>query len=306
MITRVVVFGYDRLVLSTLKVMTGVGAEVVAVVFPSARSEDQRVSQVRAEVQQRGHPVLTQPPGTAAEPFVAELRDRDPDIGVVWSYPMILPPQVLLIPRLGCVNLHPARLPQYRGTNVIQWTLINGESHTAMTLHQMDHGLDTGPILAQSQFEISPNDDLVTLMRRSKTQGEALLARAWQRLVRGEILRQAQDEEQAAYYSALTASDRRIDWTSSNAVIANQVRALVAPDPGAWTSFQGEHVVVRAGAAVDDVGPAGAPGEILAAGEQGLSVMTGAGVLRVQTLEVHRRPETPDAFRIRVGGRFGS
>lgn len=303
--TRVVVFGYDQLVLSSLDVVTKAGDEVVAVVFPSSRHDD-RVAAVRAQVEDRGYTVLEQPPRTEVDPFVRQLADLDPDIGLVWSYPMILPPSILEVPRLGCVNLHPAPLPEYRGTNVIQWTLINGESHTGMTLHQMDEGIDTGPILAQSKSAIGPEDDFLSLMKRSKSDGEMLLAQAWPRVTRGELEATPQDESSASYYQRLAPWDRRIDWTMSAVEITNLVRALVAPEWGAATELRGQQVVVRAARATGDATPLDAkPGQIVSVSADGLRVGTGDGVLLILGLQVYRTENTPEDFGVAVGDVFG-
>lgn len=303
---RVLVFGYDQLVLSSLDVVTKAGDEVVAVVFPSSRRDD-RVTAVRAEVEDRGYTVLEQPRRTEVDPFVQQVAALNPDIGLVWSYPMILPPSVLEVPPLGCVNLHPALLPEYRGTNVIQWALIHGESHTGMTLHQMDEGIDTGPILAQSKSVIGPDDDFLSLMKRSKSDGEMLLAHAWPRVTRGELEATPQDESRASYHRALAPWDRRIDWTMSCVKITNLVRGLVAPEWGAATELRGQQVVVRAARATGHAPPSDAkPGQILSVSAEGLGVATGDGVLLILGLQVYRTENTPKDFDVAVGDVFGS
>ncbi len=305
MTTRAIVFGYDQFVLSTLDVLDRAKAHVVAVVFPSVPA-DPRMEPVRTRVEQRGHEVLVQPPRPDVGPFVATLRALKPDIGVVWSYPMILPASVLRVPRLGCVNLHPALLPAYRGTQVIQWTLINGEAQIGVTLHQMDEGIDTGPILAQTRSPIGPDDDLATLLRRSRVDGETLLTEAWPRVAVGAITAVPQDESKATYYRALTSWERTIDWSAPSGKIANLVRALVTPESGAMTELHGQRVLVRAATPIEDEAPAGSrPGEIVDVSDDGVAVVTGAGLLRVLRLEVVHTSDTPETFGIAVGDHLG-
>src|SRR5690606_17203852 len=107
------------------------------------------------------------------------------DLVFVWSYPMILPREVIEIPRLGCINLHMGLLPQYRGVNGLKWALLNGEIETGVTLHYMDEGIDTGDMLARVSFPITDGDDLVSLMRKARHAGIHLLKNTWRGIADG-------------------------------------------------------------------------------------------------------------------------
>src|SRR5690606_38728635 len=102
---RTIVFGYDRLLLDSLETLGYAGAEIVLVVFPATRA-DGRATEIREEVRARRFKIVEQPRKESEEGFAGQLNALEPDLVFVWSYPMILPREVIEIPRLGCINLH--------------------------------------------------------------------------------------------------------------------------------------------------------------------------------------------------------
>ncbi len=116
--------------------------------------------------------------------FIAELRGLKPDLIVVVAYGHILPPAILDLPRLGCLNVHTSLLPKYRGAAPIQWAIANGETETGVTVMKMDAGLDTGPIIAQRRTPILAEDDSATLHDRLARLGAELLVETISRLRR--------------------------------------------------------------------------------------------------------------------------
>src|SRR5581483_4565307 len=131
----------------------GEGFEVIAVVSqpdrPQGRSWSQPVAPpVKRAAQEEDVPVL-QPERPSDPAFVEKLRALSPDIGVVVAYGHILKPELLALPRLGMVNLHPSLLPKLRGAAPIEWAIMNGLDQTGVTIIQMEAGMDSGPILHQ-------------------------------------------------------------------------------------------------------------------------------------------------------------
>src|SRR5439155_9931615 len=152
-----VFFGYGPFATAGIDALVASGARLAALVVPSNRTGAD-VELVRARAVHEGLPVWVQPPRDARAPFVDVLRSAAPDAIVVWSYSLLLPGDVLAVPRRGAVNVHTGLLPEYRGGHVLQWALLNGEHETGVTLHYMDEGLDTGPIVAQTRFPIADED----------------------------------------------------------------------------------------------------------------------------------------------------
>ena len=219
--SKIVIFGYDELLLSSLKIAEKHKAKIEAVVFPSNRIKDSRAKQIKDIVSSQGHQILIQPPRKKIASFVEELNRIAPDFILVWSYSMILPEAIIEVPKYGCLNVHMGLLPEYRGANGIQRALINGESKTGVTLHYMDSGVDTGTMVTRGDYPISNEDDIVSLMIKSKYAGELLLDRSWESIINGKASRIEQDESKANYYPPLPDEERKIDWDRSGKEIYN-------------------------------------------------------------------------------------
>jgi methionyl-tRNA formyltransferase len=287
--SRVIVFGYGELGAAAIEVLAGAGADVGALVLPSNRSSPD-VDLARSFAEGRGLAVIVQPPRKQIEPFVARLRDLDPDLILVWSYSMILPAPVLGVPRGGCVNLHGGLLPHYRGGHVMQWAIINGEAETGVTLHYMDEGVDTGPVVAEHRFRIEPEDDAASIRLKLRDAGVRLIGEWLPRLLAGTAPRVPQDETCARYYRLRTAEDGLIDWSAPSAEINNLVRALVSPWPGAFTFRGGQRIIVRrASQATPANGGRLAPGTVCAVEDEGVCVATGDGEIIIREAEVGGR-----------------
>jgi methionyl-tRNA formyltransferase len=300
---RVIVFGYGELGLAALDTFARIDVAPVAVVVPGNR--DAPAALMADGAGARGYRVLTQPHRSALSPFLGEMRALRPDLLLVWSYSMILPQALIDIPRLGAVNVHGGLLPEYRGGHVLQWALINGEAETGVTLHYIDAGIDTGPLIAQTRFPIQAHDDAASLQRQIKTRGQDLLIKYWGAIADGTAPRVRQDESRARYFPMRTAEDGRIDWTRSSAHIANLVRALVAPWPGAFVDVGGTRVVFRRAVVRDAGTPREVPGTVTACGDGSVRVATGSGELAFLSAEIDGR-EADAAALVRAGLQAGA
>ncbi|MGD2071570.1 MAG: methionyl-tRNA formyltransferase [Gemmatimonadota bacterium] len=301
----VLLFGYDELLLAALDATVGAGAEVAAVVFPSSRRSGP-AGEIRSIVECRGHRVLEQPPGPRAGELTDLLESLAPDLGLVWSYPMLLPEAWLSLPRHGSVNVHFGVLPRYRGANGILSALLNDEERTGVTLHYLDAGIDTGPLIDLATFPIREDDDLITLLKKGRAAGALLLDLWLPRLLRRRVPSFPQDEELAGYYPRRTKADRRVDWNAGSVRIWNLVRSMPAPFPGALTSLRGREIILRKVRFVDDRAPHAA-GRIYDVSSDGARVGTGDGGILVERMEVGERAFGPGDFArlgIGVGTRF--
>ncbi|HEV2915735.1 MAG TPA: methionyl-tRNA formyltransferase [Pyrinomonadaceae bacterium] len=287
---RVIVFGYGELGVAAVEALVAQGAQVVGSVVPSNRTGPD-VDIVRERAAGLGIPTLAQPPRKQIEPFLEQLRRLDPELILVWSYSMILPPSVLGVPPLGCVNLHGGLLPEYRGGHVMQWAIINGETETGMTMHYIDEGIDTGPVIARERFAIELRDDAVSVRLKLKDAGMRLIADWWPMIASGTAPRIPQDETRARYYRLRTAEDGLVHWPSANISIYNLVRALVRPWPGAFTFSRGRKVVLRRVLAVEaaTAREACTPGLVRGVEQSGIRVATGDGELLICEAEVDGR-----------------
>ncbi|MDE2090015.1 MAG: methionyl-tRNA formyltransferase, partial [Gammaproteobacteria bacterium] len=207
-----------------------------------------------------------------------------PDVMVVVAYGLLLPAPVLVIPRLGCINVHASLLPRWRGAAPIQRALLAGDRETGVTLMQMDQGLDTGAILAQAALPIEPNATAALLHDRLAEIGAATLIETLDRLQRGTLIPVPQDERQAVYAAKINKAEARLDWSKPALALERAVRAF-NPWPVAYTSFNGTLLRVWQAQALDEPG-AEPPGRVTRCSKQGIEVATGQGVLRLLQLQL--------------------
>lgn len=247
---------------------------------PAGRGLQPKASPVKTLALALGLPVY-QPQGLRTEDERRPLAEARAEVMVVAAYGLILPPAVLTLPRLGCVNIHASLLPRWRGAAPIQRAILAGDAQTGITLMQMDAGLDTGPILAMASLPIAPDETAGSLHDKLAALGAQEIVRLLPRLAAGEVRATPQDETQAVYAPKIGKDEARIDWHQPAGVIDRQVRAF-NPAPGAWTGWRGRLLKVwRA-----RPGPgAGEPGSVLAASPEGIRVACGEGTLTVLELQ---------------------
>jgi methionyl-tRNA formyltransferase len=285
--SRVVLFSYAAFVPEQLALLRELESEPVALVVPSNRSADTtaaaRTAGVAAEI-----PVLEQPPRDQAATWAEQLAALEPSVFLVWSYSMILPPDAIGVPPRGCVNVHGGLLPAYRGGHVLQWAIVNGEPETGVTLHYVDAGIDTGPIIGIRSFPIEAEDDAATVSKKLRETGFALLREYWVEIVAGTAVASPQPVE-GTYWPLRSDADGAIDWCAPASAVRNLVRALVDPWPGAYTTLAGERLAID----VVDIAllrPEAEPGTVLSAAPSAVVVAAGDGAVVIRKPDLAARP----------------
>jgi methionyl-tRNA formyltransferase len=170
------------------------------------------------------------------------------DLMVVFGFNWRLPPEVLALPRLGVLNVHPSALPRYRGPAPLLWAIRNGDPTFGMTIHRMDDGLDTGPILAQRDDVPLPDDATPeTLWEQTCPVVAELLQVALGRVAVGDP-GIPQDEARASYAGFAPQDWQTVDWTDKRRRIHHQIRVLryMSNGTGPVLEVKGARVVVRA------------------------------------------------------------
>jgi len=254
------------------------------------------------------------------------LRSLQADAFVVVAYGQILSPEILEMPRLGCINSHGSLLPKYRGAAPIQWALYHGETETGITTMMMDIGMDTGDMLLKVKQPIGLMDHAHSLAGRLAALSPPLLIETLQRLEQGTLQPVPQDDSEASYAPLIQKSDYWIDWTRSAMQLHNQVRGFY---PNCLTSFRQAALKIVATAPLNPAGlaqlpaelqalarevnpAAGAPGEIVAiAKPHGPIVQTGAGPLLLREVQPSGKRlqsgwDFSNGVRLEVGERFGA
>ena len=196
---------------------------------PAGRGLQPLTSAVKRLAQELAIPV--QQPATLKDPAVAaELTRIGPRVIVVAAYGLIVPPDVLAMPPLGCINIHASLLPRWRGAAPIQRAILAGDAETGISIMQMDAGLDTGPVLLEEAIEIAQEDTAQTLHDRLAALGGRLIVRALEE----PCPPQPQDEARATYAAKIDKREAQIDWREPADLIERKVRAF-NPVPGAAT-----------------------------------------------------------------------
>ncbi len=283
--------GSPELAIPSLKAARDVG-QVVGVVTqpPRARGRGRKVtpSPVASQSLEWGIEPLV-PDSVKTDKFLETVAVLEPDVALVVAYGKILPPGLLAVPRLGCVNVHASLLPELRGAAPIQWAIARGLTETGVTLMQMDKGMDTGPILLRKSTPVGTEETAGELGKRLALLGAELVSEGLGALHRGELAPRQQDDAAATYAPLLTKEDGRIDWTGDAADIANRVRGF-SPWPGTYTAHKGARVLVTRALAVE--GRAGEePGAILEAGNNGIVVACGKGALLITSVKPEGKRE---------------
>jgi len=250
---------------------------------PAGRGHRLQPSPVQALAEARG--IATRCPTSLRDPEIqAEFAATHADAAVVAAYGLILPPAVLGILRLGCLNVHASLLPRWRGAAPIQRAILDGDRETGITIMQMDAGLDTGAILLQQAAPITPTTTAGDLTGRLATLGGELIVAALDRLAAGGLRPHPQPESGVTYAKKLSRDEARLDWRLPAARLERQVRAF-DPWPGAYflVNFPGGEERIRVlSAEIGSGGEAAPPGTVL---DARLSIACGEGVLRPLRLQ---------------------
>lgn len=308
--TRIVFMGTPQFAVPTFLALTD-RYPVVGVVTqpdrPAGRGRAVAASPVKQAAMARGIPVF-QPRTLRTEEAVDHLAAWQPELIVVAAFGQILPRSILELPRHGCLNVHASLLPRHRGAAPIPAAILAGDATTGITIMRMDEGMDTGPILAQSEVPIQPEDTTASLTHRLAHLGADLLLDLLPRWLRDEIEPRPQDHSQATYCRPLRKEDGLLDWSRSAVELDRQVRAC-DPWPGAYTTWQGQMLKVWRTRPRSEWQGGGRPGQIVSL-QPGIGVVTGEGVLELGTVQLAgRKPMAVELFargqRGFIGGVLG-
>ena len=305
---RFVVFAYHTFGARALAGLLAQGVTVAAVVTHEAQPAEGDWFESVAEIA-RAHGVAVLTPKSPNDPdVVARLAALEADIFVSVWYRRLLGETVLALPRVAALNLHGSLLPAYRGRAPLNWVLVNGEVRTGVTLHHMTLEADAGDIVAQEPIDIHPDDTALTLYGRMVKAGVDLLLHSYPAVLTGTAPRRPQDHARATVVGRRTAEDGRVSWTWPAARIANMIRAVTHPFPGAFVGDGDRRLRLWEGVPIRSDAPNAPPGTIVdvRTGE-GITLATGQGTLRLVRVQAAGRPEeSADAWmraqRLAPGG----
>ena len=319
--TRCIFMGTPEFAVPSLAALLREGYEIAGVLTkedqPAGRGQKLEASAVKQLAQ--AHGLTIQQPSTLR---TAEAQDAlavlAPDVIVVAAYGLILPQEVLDLPRFGCINVHGSVLPRWRGAAPIAAAILAGDVEAGVSIMRMDAGIDTGPTLSAAYLPIAADDTTGTLTPKLAALGADLLVRTLPRWLAGELTPLPQPEEGATHAPRIAKEDGLIDWSEPAALIERRVRAY-QPWPTAFTHWNGLGLKVLRARADQETGDrrqgsgdrSQEMGTIVAGKAGTAGVVTERGVLWLEEVQLAGKRATPiGAFlqgaRGFVGGRLPS
>ncbi len=275
---KILFMGTTDYAVACLDAMRRAGYEAAAVCTkvdkPKNRGMKMAFSPVKEYALQAGIPVL-QPETLKTEEAATLLRSVEADLFVVVAYGKLLPPQMLELPPLGCINVHGSLLPKYRGAAPIQWAVLNGDRVTGVSVIYLAEGMDSGDVIDTASLEIGEYESFGSVYERMKTLGGELLTKVLPRFEKGKPAAVPQKEAEATYAPPIQKEHTFIDWNWNADRISARICGL-DPKPGAramignteFKVFSPEKTGVRSTLA---------PGSVAAQRKDGLEIVCGDG-----------------------------
>ena len=314
---RILFMGTPDFAAVTLRELIRSGHEIIGVVTQpdkqKGRGRTVSYSPVK-ELALRSELTVYQPNKIKTPEFIEIVKNLKPEVIIVVAFGQLLPKELLDIPPYGCINVHASLLPKYRGAAPIQYSIINGEKETGITIMYLDIGWDTGDIILQESIPISPEDTAGSLSGKLAVLGGKLLLEALQKLENKTAERIPQENEKATHVRMLDKEMGKLDFTQSAQKLERLIRGL-NPWPSAYTILNGKTLKLwkaecEAKEAEVSEEKKIKPGEIIEIRKDAFAVSTGDGILVVREVqqEGKKRMSAGDFLRgnqIKAGTRLG-
>lgn len=292
-----------------LEKLVSAGHEITLVVTQpdkeKGRGKQVQKSDVKLVAEKYDIPVF-QPVKIKTEESVEILRGYEADIFVVAAFGQILSKEILDMPKYGCVNIHASLLPRLRGAAPIQWSIIDGDEKTGVTIQQMDVGLDTGDILAVKEVEIASDETGGSLFDKLAIAGADLIVETLPLIEAGKITPVPQDESLSTYAKKLSKDMGLIDWNMPAVAIERLIRGC-SPWPSSYSNIGGKSLKIWKAAVTDTKAT---PGEVSEVTKESITIGCGEGSLVVEELQLEgkKRMSVHDfllGYHINVGDKLG-
>lgn len=282
---KIVFMGTPDFSVSILEAIYNAGHDVALAVSqpdkPAGRDLKIKSTPVKQFCQEHNIPILQPDKIRNNTEFINELKKINPDFIVTAAYGKILPIEILDIPKIAPLNVHASLLPKYRGAAPIQWSIINGETVTGVTIMVMDEGMDTGDMLLKEEIQIEPKETYGTLYDKLRILGGQVIVKA---LSDYDNLERKEQGDDCSLAPLIEKSLGKIDWDKDAVSIHNLVRGL-NPMPGAYFSINDKTYKVWETEVIDENTNL-KPGEIVLQNpKEGLVIQTGNGLLSIKTIQ---------------------
>lgn len=231
---KIIFMGTPDFAVPSLKALISSKHEVVAIFTAPPKPKGRGMKLTKSPVHELADSssIITYTPSTLRSPEVLQqIDDIEADIIIVVAYGFIVPKRVLASKKYGCLNVHPSKLPRFRGAAPLQRTIIEGDKETAVCIMQMDEGLDTGDIILREDFPIAEDITLQELHDICAIKGAELLLQTLEGIET--LPRISQSEDGLVYASKLKKEEGLVDWSEPALTIERKIRGM-SPWPGVF------------------------------------------------------------------------
>ena len=284
---RIIFMGTPKIASVVLKTMLENDIHVGLVVTQPDKKKGRKQQLVYSEVKEVAleHDIPVFQPVKIKSDYQTIL-DFNPDLIVTCAYGQIVPKEVLDLPRYGCVNLHGSLLPKYRGGAPIQRAIWNGDKVSGMSLMKMAPKMDAGPVLAQKEIEILPEDNSTSLFDKMAICAGELLLSHFEEICSGKAVYVEQDESQVVFSPVLSKEEERIDLNQDDEHILNQIRAF-SDAPGAYVLLKGKKFKILKANYLNE---ANSFASLVKIGKNKLGIGLHTGTLVIKTCQMEGKP----------------
>ena len=274
---KLIVHGQQAYGKSVLEAILDKGVDEVVAVYSAPDKEGRPLDPLKEYALEQGLPVYQ--PESYRNPEVWEqLASHEADLCVMAYVLLFVPEEALNVPKYGSIQYHPSLLPWHKGPSSINWPIIMGKKKTGLSIFWPDNGLDTGPILLQKEVDIGPDDTLGSIyFDKLYPLGVDAMLESIELVRDGNAPREVQDPDAGSYEGWCRKEDVQIDWGKDTDEIYNLIRGA-NPQPGAWTTFNGNELKIFDSRKADGSGEAGS---VLSIDDSGAVVATADGAIRV-------------------------
>lgn len=293
---KAVVFAYHNVGVRCLKVLLARGVDVALVVSHEDNpNETIWFDSVVALCAERVIPVIT--PADPDDPeLLTQISALQPDFIFSFYYRHMLPVKLLALAQHGAFNMHGSLLPKYRGRVPINWAVLNGETETGATLHEMTLKPDAGSIVAQTSVPILPDDTAHEVFGKVVVAAEQTLWNVLPAMLSGATPAMPNNLAQGSYFGGRKPADGQIDWQQNAQSVYNLYRAVAPPYPGAWTRINDVTFVIE-NARLSEISMANLPVGLAVVDNRIFGVCGDGRALLINNLSANGNPVTPQALQ---------
>ncbi|MCT6839760.1 MAG: methionyl-tRNA formyltransferase [Apilactobacillus kunkeei] len=258
---------------------------------PFGRKRVLKPSPVKEAAQELSIPVL-QPEKISGSDEMAKIIEINPDFIITAAFGQFLPEKLLNAAKIAAVNVHGSLLPKYRGGAPVQYSLINGDKQTGISIMYMVKKMDAGDVLSQQALDIQPDDDTQSLFDKLSIIGRDLLLETLPKVAAGDVNPTPQDEDKVVFSPNITREQEELDFTKSAFLVDRKIRAL-RPSPNAFAMMLGKRTKFWSAKPLDETTDL-KPGQVVEKTKKSLKIACGDGtVLQLLEIQPSGKPKQP-------------